>query len=609
MATNCTLKDNMPEDIEVGGTVVLHLIKEFQDCFDAAKNNEDNIHTLISFLNGFEDRQKAAILFEFINQMLCFPGRNERQTLYEKNTQILKLYPYIFGKDIPRFERLQWDILRVNKSWLLLINREKQMVKALEYDSSRENRYFFNELDKPLFVKNETNQKNLKFLRDTVRLSEDFAGDNHIYLYYEQVDDFFSTLQYIDWSRFLDEKQFVFLVGPATAKNYPLDFQTKYGINYSKMVPKPLQLKEINRLCFFANRPFSGTAVTLSPLSANSYVEYAFENDFHRYSVVYNESITKSAVFAAALLRRKNTYTLAQIKAFLHEPENVIYLNDLEQLLSEVEGEITDDQPLSSVEIFKLIFLLRFKRKKLNQRVVPLIVLDIHLLNFAKAYTGIIQEFKYLTILTCMRDPVRAFISGYERGVLGEEHMFKHLLASEYSYMNMINAEFYDCYFSFRFEDIKLYPLEAVKSMCRLLNLPYQVEMLQADWVMEDAHGVVIRKSDFTPLCRNISHLFNDYDLMRFQLLHHEINEHYGYRNCWEEIVVDDETLKAFWEKHPFLFEEKYTEYYGNRYNAPKNQKLRDWINETVNTVLNIKLKGKLRMPHVIVVKPLIEEG
>lgn len=57
----------------------MHLIKEFQNRFDAAKNNEDNIHTLISFLNGFEDRQKVTILFEFINK-IALPSRKNEKT-------------------------------------------------------------------------------------------------------------------------------------------------------------------------------------------------------------------------------------------------------------------------------------------------------------------------------------------------------------------------------------------------------------------------------------------------------------------------------------------------------------------------------------------------
>jgi hypothetical protein len=339
----------------------------------------------------------------------------KKQAKYKQNVGNLIKYPYFFGKKFPDFEELKQGALQVSDQWLLLFDYKKQTITVVQINSPYENRYFFGDLTNPLLIEGETNQKNLKYLMDNVRLSEDFAGDNHIYLYYKDTDVFYSLMQCIDWESFLKTKQFVFLIGQASVSLYPLDFKINFNIDYAAMIPKPLQLREIKRLCFYANRPFSCTALTLTPFSQNTNIEYAFEDDFHRYSTIKNEEFAKSSVFAGVLLRSRKKYTLRQIKVFLEELGNIICLTDLKQLVNDAEREISKDQPLTVVEIFKLIFLLRFRRKKRNLRIVPLIVLDTHLLNFAKAYTNIIREFEYLTILTCARDPVRAFVSGYER--------------------------------------------------------------------------------------------------------------------------------------------------------------------------------------------------
>lgn len=588
----------------------MDLISQFNTVLNIIRSNESDISPLTDFINRLGKHKDKASFFQYIQKESAVSNNERKQRQYEQNVNTLTEYPYVFCKKFPAFEELKRGVLQVNGQWLLLFDYKKQAITALQFNSPHENRYFFGNLVNPLLIEGETSQKNLKYLMDNVRLSEDFAGDNHIYLYYKDADIFYSLMQYMDWKGFLKAKQFVFLIGQASVHLYPLDFKKEFDIDYSAMTPKQLQLNEIKRLCFYANRPFSGTALTLTPLSVNTNVEYAFEYDFHQYSTVRSEEFIKSSVFAGVLLRSKKKYTLKQIKAFLKEPGNSICLTDLKQLVREAEREISEDQPMSVIEIFKLIFLLRFRRKNKNLRVVPLIVLDVHMLSLANAYTNIIKEFEYLTILTCMRDPIRAFVSGYERGVFDQKSMFRHVLASEYSYTDMVDKQFYDRYYAYRFEDLKQYPKDTIVSMCHLLNLPYEPEMLQADWPMEDARGKIIRKSDLTPLFRDISHLINDYDLKRLRLLYKDIDEHYGYLNMLTDVYCHDEEIKALWEEQPFLFEEKYPEYYGSYSDAPDAQTLRTWILETLKDSLDKKKKRKLNMPYVIIIKNVqFEEG
>jgi hypothetical protein len=119
---------------------------------------------------------------------------------------------------------------------------------------------------------------------------------------------------------------------------------------------------------------------------------------------------------------------------------------------------------------------------------------------------------------------------------------------------------------------------------------------------MEDARGKIIRKSDLTPLFRDISHLINDYDLKRLRLFYQDIYKHYGYLNMLTDVNYHDEEIKALWEERPFLFEEKYPEYYGYYTHAPDSQTLRSWVLETLKNSLD-KKKRKLNMPYVKIIQ------
>lgn len=60
-------------------------------------------------------------------------------------------------------------------------------------------------MEKPLFVTNEDNRYNLKFLYDNVRCSEDVGTDNHVYLYYDNVNRFLRLLLTTDLEQLLKE--------------------------------------------------------------------------------------------------------------------------------------------------------------------------------------------------------------------------------------------------------------------------------------------------------------------------------------------------------------------------------------------------------------------
>lgn len=82
-----------------------------------------------------------------------------------------------------------------------------------------------------------------------MRKSEDFGGDNHIYMYYDSLDLFTLLIRVEDITPYLKEEKLIFLFGKEDLKqNYPLDFKKLYGIDYENMKPQPIRIDEIKRM-------------------------------------------------------------------------------------------------------------------------------------------------------------------------------------------------------------------------------------------------------------------------------------------------------------------------------------------------------------------------
>ncbi len=181
----------------------------------------------------------------------CFfqPNITQMSENFIDNAKLLKEYPYIFTKDFAEPENNRYILFPLDEKLYYCYDKQRERLFPMEVNSEMETKYFFKDLDDPLLVENEFNEFNLKFLNDNVRDSNDFAGDNHIYLWFENADLFSLLMYYIDLRPLFVREKFVVLIGEERNK-YPIDFKREFNIDYSELTPKEIELDDIKRFVF-----------------------------------------------------------------------------------------------------------------------------------------------------------------------------------------------------------------------------------------------------------------------------------------------------------------------------------------------------------------------
>lgn len=168
---------------------------------------------------------------------------------YERNRKLLAKYPYLFRKDFPAFEDLpiQFFPYDDNNGYVPFYPAEGRFGEFVNVRDAVIRRNFFRDLEKPVLAVDVFSQYELEYLRDNVRRSEDVGRENHVYLHYTDWGTFCAWLQVLSMRPLLEEKKLVFLIGDEIGQ-YPLDFQTRFGIDYGKYPPKPVGIREVHRL-------------------------------------------------------------------------------------------------------------------------------------------------------------------------------------------------------------------------------------------------------------------------------------------------------------------------------------------------------------------------
>uniref|UniRef100_UPI00307C5A08 hypothetical protein n=1 Tax=Flavonifractor sp. TaxID=2049025 RepID=UPI00307C5A08 len=80
-----------------------------------------------------------------------------------------------------------------------------------------------------------------------VRKSEWVGRENHVYLHYTDWGIFCAYLQILSLRPLLEEEKLVFLIEDEISQ-YPIDFKSRFGIDYSQCLVKPIGIREIHRL-------------------------------------------------------------------------------------------------------------------------------------------------------------------------------------------------------------------------------------------------------------------------------------------------------------------------------------------------------------------------
>ena len=187
-------------------------------------------------------------LLELMTQAFYQPNIKLLKSRYEKNCRLLRKYPYCFQQDFPAFEELPLRFYPYDDQRYIPFTVETETFgEPLDLRHPVVSRNFFQNLDKPVLAADVYSQYELEYLRDNVRKSEWVGRENHVYLHYTDWGIFCAYLQVLNLRPLLEEEKLVFLIGDEISQ-YPIDFQTRFGMDYSQYPVKPVGIREIHRL-------------------------------------------------------------------------------------------------------------------------------------------------------------------------------------------------------------------------------------------------------------------------------------------------------------------------------------------------------------------------
>ena len=534
-----------------------------------------------------EDKNERETVFNILSEAFYDPNKAELRANYERNLQALKQYPYFFDKTFREYEELNFQLFPASDEFFYCYNKEKNCFEG-EYDAATDGqmRYFFESSDKPLKAENEDNLYNLNFLNDNVRASEDYAGDNHIYLLYDTPGPLERLMMTCDLEPLLQQNKFVFLVGEENKKRYPVDFKKEFGIDYSALKPTPVRIEEIKRVCRWCAHLYSGTLLSLGVLGSLNEVQSIFGEDFHKGSEINGQPIPFTKEFQDALANFNTVYTAEQISEMIMSKKYRFNLPDSNAFLNWLRQQRPAPHEYTVKELFCGYFLFQYEKRNLNPRIAPMLIFDPHI--GAYPYSELILSFPYHTALTSVREPITVFIRSQQDKVIGhEENSTKEWLASDYWFWQSIHPDLLPHYYAFRFEDLKTKPEIVCRALCKHLNLPYDKIMLEADVPFENQTHGVVRGFDTAPLKRDLSANLSEFDRMRLQMFYDPILRYYGYPTFpFEEHPLPENLVRELF-KYPFRFEHVNSKIYGER--APSRHMLHAWIQDVLQNLNRMK--------------------
>ncbi len=433
-------------------------------------------------------------LLELMTQAFYLPNRKLLKSRYEKNCRLLRKYPYCFRRDFPAFEDLPLRLYPYDDQSYLPFNVAAETFGERLYPRHPVvSRNFFRDLDKPVLAADVYSQYELEYLRDNVRKSEWVGRENHIYLHYTDWGTFCAYLQILNLRPLLEEEKMVFLIEDEVSQ-YPMDFQARFGIDYSQCPVRPIGIQEFQRLIWHTQ---------LSTHNGGDFFNEIFDN--HPNLIVVESIMFYTIQEHLDKMREwlsndgsKAVDTGIMLGDGDEEKANLL-LNQLRQLHNRTEKDL-----------FVVLYLLMADLRSLDQasRIVPAIFFQPHFHDYhpsievnqrgcavvdSEEYQMLhnfapLKAFKYIKAFTPMRRPTSStgacvrfmqrqideWEPGQELQTMSDELAMRAL---NRNYMVDWQDRLFQDSVLVRFEDGKLNPKATFTALAAFLDLPYTESM------------------------------------------------------------------------------------------------------------------------------------
>lgn len=483
---------------------------------------------------------------------------------YEKNRCAVNAYRWWRRDKLPEWENLSAKAIQIDTDVFTYDMRGDGIAIAR---NDRVWPRFFRDLSQPLLVRNEYNSYLWEYLVDNVRESSDFGGDNHIYFYYDSFDDFCLLLQVIDIRPYLSSEKIIFLFGEKELEEcYPINFLDDYGIDYSSVPARPVQVREVQRLVVnWVSGVCNGNLLMAEALDNHKNFltirEFGLVGFSYLYDAVFaghTVSEAKELIFNATdrVVEREWEYLFCPIsiggKCRVCVPKHTEFWQILASLFS------GDEHP-TKAQWFIGIFLAYNMGlgRDLNQRIAPSVVFETHAFsvvqNMGKNY-DFFRSFKYFRGISLIRRPTIALGSTFENSCnifdvfdTGFPHYLDQIRQMlSLSWRGKSAAECYLTPFYLpgddeflkdrcivRFEDLKLYPKATLMAICEFIDVEWDDAMLQltenGTIVGTMISNKTVKGFDPAPVYNQHERMLSPFDYYRIELVIGDDYRPWGY--------------------------------------------------------------------------------
>ena len=421
-------------------------------------------------------------LMDLMSQAFYLPNVQKLKKRYQRNCRALSRYPYFFHQEFPLFEELPILFFPFDDQWYIPYSKaENRFGDSVNFDDPVIDRYFFKDLEHPILAKDVYSQYQLEYLNDNVRKSEWIGRENHVYLHYSDWAEFCSYLACLDFTQILKEKKLVFLIEDEICQ-YPIDFQKRFGIDYSQFPIRPVGIREIKRMIWHTQ------------LATHNGGDFFNEIFYGHPNLIVCESIMFENVEHIIQQQRQELRKIQQGEGaptpMLQELSSLQNPTDKDLLVAMflASNDISGDNRGGSRIVPALFFQPHFSniiyRPRLNQTKDRAILVSEQYESVRNS--PLFQQFKYIKTFTPMRRPTTSY-GATVRFMLNStmEDAEQDTVVGDALTIRMLNRSFmvdrwdrlYRDSVLVRFEDGKLNPKATFTALAEFLDIPYTESM------------------------------------------------------------------------------------------------------------------------------------
>lgn len=482
-------------------------------------------------------------ILPIMDQAFYEPNVKRQRSCYRQNCKLLSKYPYLFRKDFPAFEDLSIRFYPFDDNsytpFHIAEGRFDEYIKPKE-PVIRHN--FFRDLEKPVLAEDIFSQYELEYLRDNVRASASIGRENHVYLHYTDWAVFCSWLSVLDLRPVLREEKIVFLIGEEIGQ-YPIDFKARFGIDYGKFSPRPVGIREIQRLILhtqlsshnggdFFNEVFDGHPNLLA-------VSSMFLTDAERSIQQVRDELARYGSYGEICRARPDLPSVCELYRMGGATDKdiliALYMTEGDNAKVMERGKNSRIVPAVYFQPHfpRIDYELTLDEKNRTQ-------LDSEQYNQLCAYKPF-RAFKYIKTFTPMRRPTTShggtvrFTRAVQRvqeaegkpPTVTQDEILNRVLNRSYL-IDWQNRLFKDCRLV-RFEDGKLNPKATFTALAAFLDLPYTESMTYCSEEGKLNPHAETKGFDPAPVYKTYDEYVNDSERCFLEYFMRDAYEYYGY--------------------------------------------------------------------------------